>query len=224
MLGWLYRELCAFEQARQFDQEGIAVAQEWAKEPPEVSARLNVCLDVLHLGEPDRALVMLDEIQVRIEAGAFGFHAWRWRLRILHARGLCLLALNQPVAVLPLMEEGLTLAESATVRKYIALYHELKGLALARLEQTADAISELETAVQLADAIHYQPLCWQGRAHLAALYTDVERPQAAKTSLTAAHQIIRHIAAHLTDEDLRNTFLNAAPVQAIIRQYDNLIT
>ncbi len=224
MLGWLYRELCAFEQALHFDQEGIAVAQEWAKEPPEVSARLNVCLDVLHLGEPDRALGVLGEIQERIEAGAFGFHAWRWRLRILHARGLCLLALNQLTAVLLLMEEGLTLAKSATVRKYIALYHEVKGLALARLEQTADAISELETAVQLADAIHYQPLCWQGRAHLAALYTDVKRLQDAKTNLTAAHQIIRHIANHLTDGILQNTFLNAVPVQAIIRQYDNSIT
>ena len=224
MLGWLYRELCAFEQALHFDQEGIAVAQEWAKEPPEVSARLNVCLDVLHLGEPDRALVMLDKIQERIEAGVFGFHAWRWRLRILHARGLSLLALNQPAAVLPLMEEGLTLAESATVRKYIALYHELRGLALAKLAQAADAISELETAVQLADGIHYQPLRWQGRAHLAVLLTDVERPQDAKTSLTAAHQITRHIADHLTDEILRNTFRNAAPVQAIIRQYDDLIT
>ncbi len=224
MLGWLYRELCAFEQALQFDQEGVAVAQEWAKEPPEVSARLNICLDVLHLGEPDRALGMLDQIQERIDAGVFGFHAWRWRLRILHARGLCLLAINQPAAVLSLMEEGLTLAESATVRKYTALYHGLTGLALARLERTADAISELETAVQLADAIHYQPLCWQGRAHLAALYIDVERPQDAKTSLTVAHQVIRHIADHLTDEILRNTFLNAVPVQAIIRQHDNLIS
>lgn len=224
MLGWLHRELCAFEQALQFDQEGITLAVQWAKEPPEVSARLNVCLDVLYLGEPERALGMLNEIQARIEAGAFGFHAWRWRLRILHARGLCLLALNQPATVLPLMDEGLTLAESATVRKYIALYHELKGLALAKLAQAGDATSELETAVQLADAIHYQPLCWQGRGHLVALYADVERPQDAKTSLTAARQIIRHIAAHLTDEDLRNTFLNASPVQTVIRQYDNLMT
>ncbi|MEZ4613251.1 MAG: hypothetical protein R2838_23935 [Caldilineaceae bacterium] len=68
------------------------MAQQWDKTPAEISARINLALDHLFLGYPDRALSESVEIQRQIERNAFGFHAWRWRLRLLHAQGLCRLA------------------------------------------------------------------------------------------------------------------------------------
>jgi len=210
MQGWLYRELGDYENALKFDKEGVDTSKLWGKPSPEISARLNVCLDMLHLGDPNRALVLLDEIEGQINVGSFGFHNWRWRLRLLHARGLCFMVLDEPAKVLTLAEEGLSLAETNVSRKYVALNHELKGIALAELSKMDEAISELETAISLADATQYQPVRWGGRHQLAKLYRQNGRKQEAKNTSSEAKHIIQTIATALEDENLRATFLNAA--------------
>jgi DNA-binding SARP family transcriptional activator len=210
MRGWIHRELGDYENGLKFDQEGVDFAQQWGKPSPEISARLNVCLDVLHLGNPGRALEMLNKIETQINAGAFGFHKWRWRLRLLHARGLCFFALDEPAKALASAEEGLSLAETNMTRKYIALNHELRGKALAELGNIDKAIAAIEMAVSLADEIQYQPIRWHGRYRLAELYRQYGREQETQQHLSDAVEIIHTIADGLKDETLRNTFLNAA--------------
>jgi len=213
MLGWLHRELGDFESALRFDREGVELAQRWDKPSPEISARLNVCLDVLHLGDPEQALALLEEIEVQINAGTFGFHNWRWRLRLLHARGLCFLALHQPAEALASAEDGLPLAEAKAARKYVALNHELRGIALKELGNQDEAISALEMAVSLADLIQYQPIRWASRQRLAEMYRQQGREQEAQRSLSEGTHIIHSIAAVLTDESLRGAFLRSQKPQ-----------
>jgi DNA-binding SARP family transcriptional activator len=210
MLGWLHRELGDYENGMKYDREGVDLARRWGKPSPEISARLNVCLNVLHLGDPQHALDLLDDLELQIEGGSFGFHNWRWRLRLLHARGLCFMALNEPEKALASGEEGLPLAEKNVTRKYVALNHELKGLALAEMGHIEESISELEIAISLADEIHYQPIRWQSRFHLANLYHQIRREQEAKSTSSEAQHIIQNIVASLEDENLRTAFLNAA--------------
>lgn len=213
MRGWLHRELGNYENGLKFDEQGIGFAQRWSKPSPEISARLNVCLDILQLGGPERALVLLDEIEMQINSGSFGFHSWRWRLRLLHARGLCYLALDKPAKALALAEDGLPLAETNVTRKYVALYHELKGMALAELGSVDEAISEFQTAISQADAIQYQPIRWGGRFRLVELYRQIGRTQEAKDHASEAENIIQTIATSLEDENLRTKFLNSALLQ-----------
>jgi class 3 adenylate cyclase/tetratricopeptide (TPR) repeat protein len=210
MRGWLHCELGDYENGLKFDEEGVDLARQWGKPSPEISARLNVCLDVLHLGDPLRVLAMLDEIEVQIKGGSFGFHNWRWRLRLLHTRGLCFLALDEPAKALAMAEEGLLLAETAIIRKYVALNHEMKGAAMAELGKMDDAISELKTAISLADAIQYQPIRWAGRHQLAKLYYQNGLEQEAKNTSSKAEHIIQTIAAALDEKTLQTSFLNAA--------------
>ncbi|MBC8504943.1 MAG: AAA family ATPase [Anaerolineales bacterium] len=210
MQGWLYRELGDYKKGLNFDKEGVDFAKQWGKPSPEISARLNVCLDMLHLGDSNQVLTLLDEIEGQINIGSFGFHNWRWQLRLLHMRGLCFLMLNEPIKALELAEEGLPLAETNFTRKYVALYNDLKGKALAELGNIDEAIASMETAIFLADDIQYQPIRWASRNHLAVLYHQKGRKKEAKNILAEAENIIQTIATALEDENLRATFLNAA--------------
>jgi tetratricopeptide (TPR) repeat protein len=166
-----------------------------------------LCLDLLQLGDPKRVLELLEEIEEQISAGSFGFHSWRWRLRLLHTRGLCLLSLDKPAEVVPLAEEGLQLAEIKETRKYIALNHGLLGRALAMLGDVDEAVREIELAVALADEIQYQPIRWEGRFQLAHLYRQKNSLKAAKVTISEAKGIIQAISDNLDDESLRITFL-----------------
>jgi tetratricopeptide (TPR) repeat protein len=213
MQGWLHRELGDYESALKFDTEGVDFAKQWGKPSPEISARLNVCLDILHLGDPDKAIILLDEIEMQISAGSFGFHNWRWRLRLLHTRGLCYLALDVLKKALEIADDGLLLAESKFSQKYVALNHELRGMALAELGNTDEAFAELQTAISLSDIIQYQPIRWAGRHQLANLYLQNDLEKEAKNVLSEAEEIVQTIAASLDDENLRNAFLNSARPQ-----------
>jgi DNA-binding SARP family transcriptional activator len=210
MQGWLYRELGDYENSLKLDEEGVDFAQQWRKPSPEISARLNVCLDLLHLGDPGRALELLNTLEVQINAGSFGFHSWRWRLRFLHARGKCLLALDEPSEALKLAEDGVHLAEKHNIRKYVSLNHELKGMALTRLARLDEAVEATEKAISLADDIHYQPIRWASRHQLAELYRQKGRGQEAKDTSVEAEHIIQTIATSIEDEALRTAFLNSA--------------
>ena len=207
MRGWLYRELGNYEEALNYDQEGIKLSRKWGKPSPEISARLNLCLDVLLLGNPERALEMINKIEAQIDAGDFGFHEWRWRLRLMHARGLCFLVLDDPQKALTAAKEGLPLAEANMTRKYIVLNHHLKGRALAELGMIDRAITAIEASVSLADTIQYQPIRWSGRFRLAELYKNKGREQEAQRSSIEAEEIIQTIAQKIEDKSLQNIFL-----------------
>jgi tetratricopeptide (TPR) repeat protein len=210
MRGWLYRELGDYENGLSFDQEGINLSRKWGKPSPEISARLNMCLDVLYLGNSKRALDMLNKIETQIDAGEFGFHKWRWQLRLLHASGLCLLSLGEPAKSLALADEGLPLAETNSTRKYIALNHQLRASALRELGKINKAIAAYEAAVSLADKIQYQPIRWSSRYQLAELYKQLGDVQESQRSSSEAGDIVQAIAEAIEDETLRKIFLTTA--------------
>ena len=102
------------------------------------------------------------------------------------------------------------MAETYAARKYIALNHELMGMALAKLGSIEEAISEMETAVSLADVIQYQPIRWAGRLQLVMLYHQNGREQEGENASSEADMVIQTIAASLEDDNLRIKFLSAA--------------
>jgi hypothetical protein len=81
---------------------------------------------------------------------------------------------------------------------------------MAELGKMDDAISELKTAISLADAIQYQPIRWAGRHQLAKLYYQNGLEQEAKNTSSKAEHIIQTIAAALDEKTLQTSFLNAA--------------
>src|SRR5690606_25507505 len=133
-----------------------------------------------HLGDPEKALADLHDLNTRIEKRAFDYHGWRWQLRLWDVQGQCYLALNQPHQALAFAEQGMTLAKATTSQKYVATSHALSGMALAQMGKVDQATSRLCSAVTIADQIGYQPLRWQCRWHLANCAMTMNNEDAAK--------------------------------------------
>lgn len=216
MRGWLHQQLCDFSGALALNREGLALAQEWGKMTAEISARLNLCLDALSLGDPEQTLVDLEELAPKVGGKEYGYHAWRWRLRLLHAKGLCCLALGRVDEALTLAESGLALASSTGAQKYTALNRQLEGEALAAQGMGDRAVAALQQALALADRIEYQPLRWQSRFQLAQLHRQRDESEQAGALLTETSHIIRAMAAAVDDDPLRQIFLAAPPVAAVL--------
>ena len=222
MFGWLHQQLCDYEGALALDQASVDLAVQCDKFTIEISARINVALDILHLGAPNEALAQLQNLQQRIEQAAFDYHGWRWRLRLCDAQGLCYLALNQPHKVFALVEQGRKMAKATSAQKYLAASHALIGMTLTQLGEYDQAIIEFQSALWLADQFGHQPLRWQGRWHLAQCSKAIGRDDMARKWNTEAMHIINAIAAKLTDVPLRSAFLNSAPVQSIAQAVETV--
>ncbi|MCB0081465.1 MAG: tetratricopeptide repeat protein [Caldilineaceae bacterium] len=224
MLGWLHQQLGDYAGARHYDEEGVALARSWDKLHAEISASLNVQLDILHLGDPAAALAGLHELAQRIADAAFGFHAWRWQLRLAHSKGLCHLALGEVEPALRQAVQGMKVAQSTTSRKYIALNHELKGAVLAATavatDHWEDAAAELRSAIALADQISYQPLRWQGRHRLATVYAALGDRAQQQSTRVEAQTIVASIAQALGNRQLRMIFLANELVRTIQGETD----
>ncbi len=217
MMGWLYQQLCDYQQALAFDQEGVDLARDWDKMPAEISARINVALDHLYLGNPEQALAQLMQIQGQVEQMNHGFHTWRWRLRLLHAQGLSQLARQKPDAARALAGQGLELSRATSSSKYVALNQALLGNASLALGQKNAAVSALTSAVELADTVSYQPLRWDGRWSLATITAASGNDETARSWLHQAKQVINKIADGLDDISLQSTFIQSTSVQAILQ-------
>jgi len=216
MLGWLYRELYAFEQAEQFDQESVDLAIRYGKSPIEISARLNLCLDWLGMKRYDDSYATLKHIEKQIKAGQFGFHQWRWRLRLLHIWGLYYLQTDHAELAHSKSENLWDLAQEVKAKKYMSLAQQLRGDAQIALGRLEEAMIAFEGSVQLAKSISYRPVLWEAGGQLASLQPKKYQKRLAKTV-----RLVRETAELLSDPSLRQTLLKSTTIQALINTTNN---
>lgn len=136
-----------------------------------------------------------------------GCYEWRWRIRLLHIQALCHLKLGQPARALAIAEEGAALARHTSARKYIALFHEVAGAALAIQEEWTRADAELAAVVRVADEIECRPISWRARVRWAEVRRQLDDEQRADTFMAEANAIFASIATDVSDDALRALFL-----------------
>ena len=68
-LGWLHQELGDFQHAAEYDRDSADLGQRIGNSNVEISALINLGFDYLHLGEPEKALSLLETTLSRAEQG-----------------------------------------------------------------------------------------------------------------------------------------------------------
>ena len=79
-----------------------------------------------------------------------------------------------------------------------------------------EALQTLNEAIALLREVGNPRQLWQAHASLASAYEQMGRATEAKAQWGAAADLIQKLAQDLSDHELREGFLQAAPIQAIL--------
>jgi tetratricopeptide (TPR) repeat protein len=205
----------------EWNTRGVEAAVEAGFHDPECesNARLNLGDNLLVLGRPDEAEEQFQKVEqvVRNPGPQDRWMLWRYSQRLFHSYGELWLARGDVDKALAYADECLALAEQSDSKKNIVKACRLRGQALLAQGKLAEAEQELAAALQIAKEIGNPPQLWKTYAALGDLRKAQGRPDDARHAYRDALAVIDDVAAALTDESLRETFLTSNHVQGIRR-------
>jgi Flp pilus assembly protein TadD len=104
---------------------------------------------------------------------------------------------------------------SAVSRKNLVKGRWLKGHALLAQGQGEEAEAALSRALTIGREIGNPPQLWKTYQAPGALYEWQADPRGARAAHRSAIEVIEEVAARLQDQELRQTLLQARPVQEL---------
>jgi tetratricopeptide (TPR) repeat protein len=218
-VGWVYNELQDYERALEWNRRGVdeAVAAGFPDPERESNARLNAGDSLLALGRLDEAeeqFAIVERI-VRDPRPQDRWALWSYAQHLCHSYGEVCLARQDYERALSYADECIERAEGTGRKKNIVKGRRLRGQALMALTRLDEAGPEIATALEVARELGNPPQLWKTQAALGDLRQAQGRPEEARQAYREALWIIDQVAAALTDESLRDTFLNSDHVQSI---------
>lgn len=205
MLGGVYNGLLAYRQASDHFEQALALAQEthslfWTR---------------MTTGYLTSVSILLHDY-ARAEALLHSVFSPDTTIQTMAQRFLCCasveLALVQgnPARALEIIDQlDASVAQAAEGRSSLRVL-KLRGEALATLQQSAEAEAALTAAQTLAAALGVRPRQWQLCIALGNLYQTQGRKTEAEQAFATARALIEELAATITDESLRDNFLQQA--------------
>jgi tetratricopeptide (TPR) repeat protein len=152
----------------------------------------------------------------------FGGFRWRWRTRLLAAWGELCLARGDAEGAMGYAEQCLQLALQTSARKNQVKGWKLQGKALAVVGRIEEAVAVLGQAAGMADEIGNPPLIWKSHFALAQALSRRGRRSEARQHYWRAAATVERTAASLKQRTLRETFLSAKPVKAVLEARSTL--
>jgi tetratricopeptide (TPR) repeat protein len=219
VVGWICGELQDIERAMDWNRRSLAAALELNAPDPEIesNARLNLGDNLLALGELAAAEEQFRTVErtVRNPRPAELWALWLYSQHLFHSYGELWLAKGDPEKALAYAAECLERAQATGRRKNVVKARRLQGQALLTQGRMAAAEEELTTALEVAQQIGNPPQLWKSWAALGDLRRAQGDAEQACGAYREALTVIDGVAAGLTDEQLRQTFLASAEVQRI---------
>jgi class 3 adenylate cyclase/tetratricopeptide (TPR) repeat protein len=219
--GWVYQEIYSLEKSAELNARCAQLAHDLGEIETEANAWVNLGVDHLWRSELEAAEQCFESAHALLEQ-QFGGYRWRWLTRLLAARGELYLARDDAEGALRYAEQCLQLAVQTSARKNQVKGWKLQGKALVALDRAEEAVPILKKAASVAERIGNPPLVWKCHFALShALSRCGQRSEARKHGARAAATVDR-TAASLTERNLREVFLSAKPVQAVLKARTSL--
>jgi tetratricopeptide (TPR) repeat protein len=213
-LGWIYRELQDFEKAFEWDQRGVEAALEDGVAEAEANSLINLGYNYTQTREDEKALAAFRGVEACFARDEWS--RWRYNLRLQAVASEHWLSKGDSARAEDHARRLLTAASYHEARKYIATAHKLLAeIAMARGD---GGVAEAELTAAL-DQLRTHPvpiLAWRTYAKLGDLCLQKGDVPAARAAFSQAAEIVGQIAANVSDEKLRATFLTSGPVREVL--------
>jgi tetratricopeptide (TPR) repeat protein len=224
-MGWVYGELYNLEQAIRYNQEGADASYKVGD--PEIirNAEINLGDDYMLLGDFERAQHYLEKVyRDSQQRGKWGeeWMKWRYLQHCCHSLGELWLTKGDAEKALRFAEECLQLAEPTESRKNIVKGWRLQGQAFCAQGKLAETEAVLQKVLALAQQTGNPPQLWKTYQALGELYERQGKPTQAQSAYSNAIEVIEGVASRLQDQELKQTFLSARPVQEIREHLERL--
>jgi DNA-binding NarL/FixJ family response regulator len=207
-LGALYLDLLALADARQQLEQALRLAEQVGHL---FSIRMTssfLAETCIAQGDIARAQSLLDTV-----IGSDAPMQTIATRRVWCARAKLALARGDPEATLQIVDQLIASAEHAEQSTAIPQLWYLRGEALIRLRQLAEAEIALQVALAAAQAQGERSALWRIHASQGKLLLSEHRRDPAAAALAAAQSLIAELAADLPDQALRAAFLQGASAQ-----------
>jgi serine/threonine protein kinase/tetratricopeptide (TPR) repeat protein len=213
-IGWVHRELQDFEGAFKYDREGLEVGRQYHVLEAEANSLINLGIDHTHAGRTDETVAAFAGVRDIFERDAW--FRWRYNIRLEDATATHWLRQKDLPQAHIFAQRLLETAREYGAHKYIAEAHRLMARIAIAGGDTETA--EKEFAKALAELRQYPvPLLeWRTHADLGRLKARLGDADAAQKSFAQASEIIQSVATSVTEENLRETFLNSKAVRAVL--------
>jgi serine/threonine protein kinase/tetratricopeptide (TPR) repeat protein len=210
-IGWIYRELYDFESARKYNEEGVEVSRRHHVLEAEANSLINRGIDCTHAGEGERTAAAFHEVRDIFERDAW--FRWRYNIRLEAAMAEHWLSQGDLDKAREYVDRLLATATEHEVHKYIAVAHHLMARVSIASGDLAAAEGHFDAALGELNNYPAPLVAWKVHSGRARLKLQTGDNEEAQQSFAHASEIVNSIAANVTDEHLRNVFLNATAGQ-----------
>ena len=212
-IGWIHRELQDFDGALKYDQEGLEIGHRHSVLEAEANSLINLGIDYTHSGNQEETMSAFHRVRDIFERDAW--FRWRYNIRLQAAMAEHALRLGDTAKARESVARLLETARKNGVHKYIAVGHKLLAqLAIAEGDM-ASAESEYGAALEELRGNPVPVVEWTLHAELGRLKERTGDPRAAQAAFAKSNEIIDRIAGNVSDEGLRNIFLNSEAVSEV---------
>ena len=225
ILGYCYSEIHHPEEARKWNLKSEAVARKLMDQylmgrqmSAEIVAQANVNLmeNLFDQGNTEGAWDRLISFEQESKTPDYFRARDRWEARLDFLASLILLQRGNVDQAEIRIEKNLEMSRREHIKKIEGRFLRLLGEAQMKRNEFDNAIRSLSEAILILKEVGNPRQLWEAHASLASVYHKLRHGDEAKDQWGAAADIIRNTASGLSDQNLREGFLNAKPIQDIL--------
>jgi serine/threonine protein kinase/tetratricopeptide (TPR) repeat protein len=211
--GWLYRELGDHEKAHDLNLSNVEPAMESGMTEGAANAHVNLGIDYLSLGEPERALEHLQAAE-KIFGEDIWFR-WRYNIRLQAVMAQYWIAKGDLTMARKYADKSEELSRVHRSKKHRAWALKILGDVSQLEDKMEDSRKYFDRAMGLLTDNPCPTIAWKILKAVADLEKVLKNNVAAEEYRGRAKAVVRKLADTVTEEKLRNHFLSSKAVQEI---------
>jgi tetratricopeptide (TPR) repeat protein len=213
-IGWIHRELQDFKGAFAYDEEGFHVGREFNVLEAEANSLINLGIDHTIAGKTHDASTVFKNTHEIFERDKW--FRWRYSIRLEAASAEHWLRLGDSGKAKEFTDTLFSTASHFKTRKYVAVAHKLRSEIAIAEGKPEVARGEYQAALDVLDEYPVPVVRWRVLAGLGKLLSSTGDAERSLKAFGEAKKIVEEIAANVSDNSLRTTFMESKAVQEVM--------